>query len=164
MKRRIYVASSWRNPIQPAVVVALRDEGHEVYDFRNPTPGNNGFAWREIDGGWQSWSPRRFAEILTEHPTAAEGFAFDKTALDWCDTCVLVLPCGRSAHIEAGYARGQGKHLFILLQEERFEPELMYLLAHGIGCSIGDCLVHFRYADDRCKATLGWDHVRPVAS
>lgn len=27
---RIYVASSWRNEHQPAVVKALREEGHEV--------------------------------------------------------------------------------------------------------------------------------------
>ena len=27
---RIYVASSWRNPYQPAAVAALRSLGHEV--------------------------------------------------------------------------------------------------------------------------------------
>ena len=30
----IYVASSWRNTYYPEVVQALRDAGHEVYDFR----------------------------------------------------------------------------------------------------------------------------------
>ena len=29
----IYVASSWRNTYYPEVVQALRDAGHEVYDF-----------------------------------------------------------------------------------------------------------------------------------
>ena len=46
---RIYVASSWRNTLQPGVVAALRGDGHEVYDFRNPAPGVKGFAWSEID-------------------------------------------------------------------------------------------------------------------
>ena len=36
--RKIYVASSWRNREQPSVVKALREAGHEVYDFRNPAP------------------------------------------------------------------------------------------------------------------------------
>lgn len=164
MVRRIYVASSWRNPLQPEVVSALRGEGHEVYDFRNPAAGNSGFHWSEVEGGWQSWTPQKFVHLLTSHPVAAEGFAFDKAALDWCDTCVLLLPSGRSAHLEAGYARGQGKHLFVLLQPDKFEPELMYLLANGIGCSIGDCLVHLRHADDRCKPALGWDNAKRGAA
>ncbi len=32
MQRKIYVASSWRNPAQPEVVSALRSAGHLVYD------------------------------------------------------------------------------------------------------------------------------------
>ena len=36
---KIYVASSWRNPHQPAIVEELRVAGHEVYDFRNPPGG-----------------------------------------------------------------------------------------------------------------------------
>ena len=39
MKRKIYVASSWRNEYYPEVVEKLREAGHEVYDFRNP-PSN----------------------------------------------------------------------------------------------------------------------------
>jgi hypothetical protein len=48
------------------------------------------------------------------------------SALDWCDTCVLVLPCGRSAHLELGYAIGQAKTTAILHHpEQHMEPELM---------------------------------------
>ena len=50
-------------------------------------------------------------------------------AMQWADTFVLVLPCGRSAHLEAGWAIGAGKPTAILLNEERFEPELMYRMA-----------------------------------
>ena len=132
MSKRIYVASSWRNALQPAIVAFLRSEGHEVYDFRNPAPGNNGFAWSEVDQDWLSWTPERFAELLYSSPTAQRGFGFDKAALDWCDTCVLVLPCGRSAHLEAGYAAGQGKRTLFYLHPDKFEPELMYLLGSGL--------------------------------
>lgn len=136
--RRIYVASSWRNPGQPAIVEALRAAGHEVYDFRNPAPGNKGFAWRDCGGEAATEGPGTGARTIPSYleairsPRAAEGFAFDKQALDWSDTCVLVLPCGRSAHLELGYAAGKGKETHVLLHEDKFEPELMYLLNDGI--------------------------------
>lgn len=126
--RRIYLASSWRNPLQPQAVKMLRHTGHEVYDFRNPEPGNTGFAWSDIDPDWQKWSPERFIKGLT-HPIAQHGYDVDKKGLDWADTCVLLLPCGKSAHLEAGYAIGHGKQTFVVLHPEQFEPELMYLLA-----------------------------------
>jgi hypothetical protein len=136
LSRRIYVASSWRNQWQPAIVVALRADGHEVYDFRNPGPDNHGFRWSEIDDGWLTWTPAQYAALVTTHPIAEAGYALDKAALDWCDTCVLMLPCGRSAHLEAGYAAGQGKEVIVLLHEDRFEPELMYLLCDTIVLSV----------------------------
>ena len=129
---KIYVASSWRNPIQQVVVAALRNAGHEVYDFRNPAPGNDGFRWSEIDPNWLAWEPRVFSHLLETSPIAAARFKCDKDALDWCDTCVLVLPSGRSAHLEAGYAAGQGKRSIVYLRPDKFEPELMYLLCDGI--------------------------------
>lgn len=124
---RLYVASSWRNLRQPEVVIALRAAGHEVYDFRHPAPGNDGFQWTEIDPEWRNWNPREFVTALT-HPVAEAGFGLDKAGLDWCEACVLVMPCGRSAHLEAGYTIGQGKPTAILLAPEQ-EPELMYKLA-----------------------------------
>lgn len=160
-KYKIYVASSWKNTKQQEVVAALRDEGHQVYDFKNPKEGNSGFSWRQCDPESKNWTPRQYAHILTESPIAAAGFALDKDALDWCDTCVLVLPCGRSAHLEAGYAAGQGKHTIVMLSEEGFEPELMYLLCDAITHSIGDVLVNLRYRKPRCSVTSGWDGVKP---
>lgn len=138
--RRIYIASSWRNSMQPEIVATIRDAGHEVYDFRNPTPGNSGFSWSEIDREWLKWDPATFAQLLSTHPIAASGFAHDKNALDWCDTCILVLPCGRSAHLELGYAAGQGKDTYVLLHEDKFEPELMYLLNTACATSIKEII------------------------
>ena len=128
--RKVYVASSWRNEHQQGVVADLRSCGHAVYDFRNPAPGDHGFAWSAIDPEFHSWGPGEFAQRITTDPIAQRGFVRDQAALDWCDTCVLVLPCGRSAHLEAGYAAGQGKRVIWWLHPDRFEPELMYLLGH----------------------------------
>lgn len=129
---RIYVASSWRNTTQPIVVPALRDAGHEVYDFRHPEPGNDGFTWREV---MPSWSPTGVNdglvpqdEYLTgiEHRISVAGFTLDFDAMKWADACVLVLPCGRSAHLELGWFVGAGKRTAIMLDGPDVTPELMY--------------------------------------
>jgi nucleoside 2-deoxyribosyltransferase len=123
---KIYVASSWRNTRQPEVVQALREAGHDVYDFKQPAPGDNGFHWTEIDGGWKSWTPERFVAALA-HPIAEAGYEKDMGALERADVCVMVMPCGRSASLETGYAIGAGKPTFILLSDG--EPELMFKMA-----------------------------------
>jgi nucleoside 2-deoxyribosyltransferase len=110
--------------LQPGIVLALRRCGHEVYDFRHPSPGNNGFSWKEIDGGWESWTPEQYRAAL-QHPIAVAGYDHDIGALKACDTCVLVLPSGRSASWEFGYAMGQGKR-GVVVQLDKIEPELMY--------------------------------------
>lgn len=126
---KIYVASSWRNAHQQAVVERLRAEGHEVYDFRNPLPDNHGFHWSDIDPGWKQWTPEQFRTSL-DHPVAEAGYGLDWEAMQWADACVMVMPCGRSAHIEAGYFVGAGKPLIILLSDG--EPELMYKMANAV--------------------------------
>lgn len=140
--RKIYVASSWRNQLQPSVVAMLREFGHEVYDFRNPTPGNSGFGWRKC-GDFDAYTIPGYLQAL-ESKRALEGYMLDKAALDWCDTCVLVLPCGRSAHLEAGYAAGQGKRVYFLLHETGFEPELMYLLGTRCATSVTEIIEWLR--------------------
>lgn len=126
---RIYVASSWRNEErQQAVVSMLREGGHTVYDFRNPEPGDHGFSWTQIVGDDRSrlTDPRKFREVLKD-PIAQRGFGKDMRALRDCDICVLVMPCGRSAHLELGWAAGAGARTIVLLDDPVSEPELMYL-------------------------------------
>lgn len=123
---KLYVASSWRNPYQQDVVELLRMSGHEVYDFRHP-PGATGFGWREIHPDWERWTPEQWREAL-RHPRAVEGFRSDRDGMAWADACVLVLPSGRSAHLEAGYMAGQGKPVVMLVPRnhpDRIEPDLM---------------------------------------
>lgn len=130
MARRVYVASSWRNEHQPLVVEILRSAGLDVYDFRNPGPGEHGFAWSEIDPEWEKWSPEKFRDAL-DHPTAIHGFTLDMNALRACDACLLVLPCGRSAHLELGWAEGAGKRTAVYIPKQQ-EPELMYTMLGSV--------------------------------
>ena len=131
---RIYVASSWRNQYFPEVVKRLREAGHEVYDFRNPPHGGAGFHWTDIDPNAPDWTYAQYAEGL-HHPLAERQFQADIDALTWADTCVLVLPCGRSAHTEAGWMAGAGKRVIAYIPE-MVEPELMYKLFAGVAGSL----------------------------
>ena len=131
---RIYVASSWRNPYFPEVITRLRESGHEVYDFRNPPHGGAGFHWTDIDPDAPDWTYAQYAEGL-RHPLAERQFQADIDALTWADTCVLVLPCGRSAHTEAGWMAGAGKRVIAYIPE-MVEPELMYKLFAGVAGSL----------------------------
>jgi len=134
---KVYVASSWRNSYQPEMVLALRRVGHEVYDFRNPRPGDNGFQWSEIDPDWQQWTPEEYRECLG-HPAAEAGFASDMDALRWCEAVVAVQPFGRSAFLELGWAVGAGKLTILLLAEG--EPELMVKMCDHICVGTGEVL------------------------
>lgn len=125
------MASSWRNTIYPRVLQTLRDAGHDCYDFRNPSPGNSGFAWSRIDPEWKGWDMETYRQILLSNPIAWAGYQADKTGMDWAEGCVLVMPSGRSAHLEAGWMMGRGKPTVVLLSQEGFEPDLMYLLGAG---------------------------------
>jgi hypothetical protein len=126
---KIYVASSWRNELQNDVVLRLRNEGHDVYDFKNP-PKSTGFSWCSVDENWENWTASEYMAALS-HPIAQAGFDSDFNAMDEAEVCVLVLPCGRSAHTEAGYMAGQGKPVYVLTNDEQ-EPELMYKIYHAV--------------------------------
>ncbi len=131
----IYVASSFRNERQHEVVRRLREDGHEVYDFHDAP----GFHWRDLDPNWDSWTPNELRFILNNDPRVRAAYECDKIALDWCDAVVYVLPCGKSASLELGYAVGAGKRTAVLLDDSG-EPETMFKLADIISLTIDDVI------------------------
>ncbi len=138
---RVYVASSWRNELrQQLTVKQLREDGHTVYDFRNPAPGDHGFSWSQCTNPSgaveQLLEPNRFRDEILAHPMARAGFKKDFDALMGADATVLVLSCGRSAHLELGIATGKGKLTIVLLDDPMSEPELMYLACSYIATSL----------------------------
>jgi deoxycytidylate deaminase len=136
---KIYVASSWRNCYQPVVVEQLRAVGHDVYDFRDPEGKgkDSGFHWSQIDSQWQDWTAREFIAAL-DHPLAVKHFHMDFKAMVHADALVMVMPCGRSAHLEAGWATA--KRPTAILLSGPAEPELMYKQADLIAPSIEEVI------------------------
>lgn len=153
---KIYVASSWRNERQPEVVAALRAAGHEVYDFKNPSETDKGFAWSDIDPKWKHWTNAEY-RVALDHPVALKGFANDFNAMNWADCCVMVMPCGRSAHVEAGWMQGFGKPTFIL-QEKEAEPELMYKMFAMVTDSLEEIVDYLAVELELTKRWNSMDH------
>lgn len=135
-KRKIYAASSWKNPMHDATVCILEAAGFEVYNFKGP----HGFGWHEV-GITDPCTFPKYMEGISK-TRADEGFKADFDAMEWADTFVLTLPCGRSAHLELGWAVGQGKDTFILFdgREPLVTPELMYKMVTGMTDSHFDLL------------------------
>lgn len=134
----VYVASSWRNTYQPMFIKILKAAGIDHYDFRRPAPGIAGFAWSDIDPEWKAWEAEEYIKALN-HPIAEEGFKRDFDAMQKADTFVLLLPCGRSAHLELGWAVGVGKRTAIVTHDGE-EPELMAKMVDYISPSVFDIL------------------------
>jgi len=119
---KIYVATSWKNWRHKQIVKALIDKGYHVYDFK----ANGGFHWSHVDPLYKTteYSAKEFNNILN-HPLAVRGYNRDMDALNESDICVLVLPCGRSSHLELGYAIGARKYSIIYFPPGE-PPDLMY--------------------------------------
>jgi hypothetical protein len=135
--KRIYVASSWRNPHHVDVIRQLTDTGYDVYDYRNPLRSRR-FIWSEADPEWKAWTADRYRQGL-KHPRVQECFNSDFGAMKWADVGLLVLPSDRSAHLELGWMAGAGKRTMILTRDGE-EPELMNLLADHICASMDEVL------------------------
>jgi len=131
----IYLMGSLRNWRVPEVAKDLRSAGFEVFDDWYA-------AGPEADDMWQAYELGRdhtFAEAL-EGEAACNVFGFDQAFLDECDTAVLVMPAGKSAHMELGYMRGQRKKAFVLFDAEPERYDVMYKLATGVCFSVEELI------------------------
>lgn len=131
----IYLIGSLKNPSIRALAARLRREGFEVFDDWHA-------AGEDADDIWQEYERQRgrsYKEALAS-PHAEAVFQMDTTYLDHADAVVLVLPAGKSAHLELGWALGQGKAGFILLDGEPARFDVMYKFADAV-CNDVDELI-----------------------
>ena len=133
----IYLIGSLRNPKIPEIGNQLRAAGHDVFDDWYG-------AGPEADDYWQKYEKGRghtFKEALWSR-AAINVFRLDQQNLTRCDTAVLVLPAGKSGHMELGYAIGQGKRGYILLDEvDRWD--VMYRFANDVFYSVEELIGSF---------------------
>lgn len=156
---KIYVASSWKNTQQHEVVAGLRAAGHEVYDFKNPAPGDHGFSWKQITSDPPPWSAGETFRVLC-HPVADHGFDLDFSAMKRADACVMLQPCGRSAAMELGWMAGAGKFTIVQLAHSQ-EPELMVKMASHITTSLTETIAMLKAYESELSRKPSEDHPAP---
>lgn len=129
---KIYIASSWKNKEECLSLAGLlRNEGHKVDCFCDTSTGRYSFHWSELVEREEDLADFDQVRFMAD-PRAERAFQEDKKWLDWAEAVVLLLPSNRSAHLEAGYIKGQGKLLYILGDFPPGEFEVMYGFADGI--------------------------------
>lgn len=136
---RIYISSSWKNEFQQSMVQLLREQNHKVYDFQHPHGRTDKNVWSDLGVSNDNMTNEQFAEAIT-HQTAVTRFEDHFSAMQDADTCILLLPCGKSSHVEAGYMKGLGKRVFVYSSAKTIQPELMYLVFDGYFHDIDDLL------------------------
>ena len=131
---RLYLIGSLRNPEVPKVANALRKAGHDVFDDWYA-------AGPEADDKWREYEQQRGNSYLYAlYGYAAEHvFEFDKKHLDACDGAVLLLPAGKSGHLELGYVIGQGKLGYIIIDNpDRWD--VMYKFAKEVVMDVDELI------------------------
>lgn len=107
--KKIYLASSWKNSsLVMEIKKTLASRGHSVDAFCDQSDGRFVFSFDLLPD-----VQKLNAETVLEEEIVKKAFEEDKKWLDWADTCLMILPAGNSAHLEAGYAKGSGKDLII---------------------------------------------------
>lgn len=127
----IYLIGSLRNEHVPKLAEVIRRgcPGLEVFDdWYSPGP--------RADDHWKEYEQARgrtYQQALGGW-AARHVFDFDKHHLDRCSGAVLVLPAGKSCHLEFGYSMGSGKSGFVLMDDpDRWD--VMYQFATGVAFS-----------------------------
>lgn len=120
----IYLIGSLRNHNIPFIARDLRGAGFEVFD--------DWFAaGPKADDCWQEYEKQRghsFKEALAGK-AATHVFGYDHEWLNQASAGILVMPAGKSAHLELGYLIGQGKPGYILMDKEPERYDVMYRFA-----------------------------------
>lgn len=122
MKYQYFVASRWRNRDSVfELVEKIRAKGKTVYNFMETDEYHSSDADpEEIMTAFEATEDWKNTKMLKDI------FKKDMDALLDAKTLILLLPAGKSAHIEAGAAYGMKKKC-ILIGEQK-EAESLYLI------------------------------------
>jgi nucleoside 2-deoxyribosyltransferase len=132
---RVYIGGSLREQNVPEAASALRQActGVEVFDDWYAAGPKADDCWKE----YEQHRERSYTEALNGY-AAKNVFAFDKRNIEAADIFVLVLPAGKSGHLELGWAIGKGKKGIILLDKDDVRWDVMYQFADLVTDDIDD--------------------------
>lgn len=125
--KSVYIGGALANPEIVRITKVIAEAGFTAFsEWYTPGP--------EADVLWRDYELAlgyNYREAL-QRPAAKNTFDFDKRHIDLCDIFVMVLPCGKSAHLELGYAIGSGKRGLIYMPQEPERWDVMYGFAERV--------------------------------
>ena len=145
----IYLIGSLRNESVPEIAKYLRNIGFEVFDdwfAAGPT----------ADDSWQAYEKGRghsYDQALQGY-AAKHVFSFDYTHLNRADIGVLMMPAGKSGHLELGYMIGRGKPGYVLFDQEPERWDQMYQFADDVFFDVKE-LGAYLYANLLSRSNAG---------
>lgn len=138
----LYLIGSLRNPRIPDIAKVLRERipNLEVFDDWHAAGPIADDCWRD----YEKHRGHSYVEALQGY-ASKHVFEFDRLHLERCDMAMLVLPAGKSGHLELGFMLGRGKPGFILLEDgitddATFRYDVMYRFATGVCETLDDAV------------------------
>lgn len=135
-KQSIYLIGSLRNRGVSSLAAELRKHGFIVWDEWLAAGPDADDYWRD----YEKEKGHDMAQAL-KGLAAQNVFYFDKSLIDLADIGVLVMPCGKSAHLELGYMAAQGKPTYVLLDKPPERFDVMAEFASGVTTDIDKLVV-----------------------
>jgi nucleoside 2-deoxyribosyltransferase len=124
--KSLYIIGSLRNPDVPNFANQIEALGLGIEAFADwfaPGP--------EADDYWRLYEKARnrsYDEALRGW-AAKHVFEFDHFHLNRCEGAVMLMPAGKSCHLELGYTIGQGKPGYIVFDKEPERWDVMVQFA-----------------------------------
>jgi len=119
-QKKVYIIGALKNSNIPDIAQQLRPT-YDVFD-QWITPGPDADQYLFEYAKHRGWN---YKEALSCY-AAKNNFDFDKRHIDSSDIVIMVMPCGKSGHLELGYSIGAGKEAHILFDKEPERFDLMY--------------------------------------
>lgn len=133
----VYLIGSLRNPQVTVIANQLRAHGYDVFDDWMA-------AGPEADDKWRDYEIQRghgVRDALLGY-AAEHVFQFDLQHLRRANIVVMLMPAGKSGHLELGWALGQGKPGYILFDQEPERFDVMWKFATAICYNVEELLTH----------------------
>jgi hypothetical protein len=136
-RKVVYLIGSLRNPAIVEVANALEEAtDYEIFASWFAAGAGADDAWRDYEKARKGGLREALAGYAAQHV-----FKFDKEHIERADAVVLVMPAGKSGHIELGYALGQGTPGFILFDAEPERYDVMLNFATGIAFNLDELVL-----------------------
>lgn len=145
---KIYIMGSLRNPEIPKFANRLSAEGFEVFaDWFAPGPNTDDYfrKYAKIRG----WSYKEALNSLA----ARQVFRFDLHHLETCHAAVMLMPAGKSAHLELGYLRGRETPAYILFDREPKRYDIMTQFASDIFFAESELVTELKTLEEKLCRT-----------